>query len=156
MNNSLKLITSVIGCELVGILGTPFTVSAIPTWYAALDKPVFAPPNWIFGPTWTVLYFLMGVSFYLIWKQGLKNKQVKTATLFFLAQLGLNFIWSPIFFGLQSPLLGLLVIVALLVMIILTMQKFFSLSKVAFYLLIPYVLWVSFATLLNAAIVVLN
>ncbi len=151
-----KLIVSVVGCELVGILGTPFTISAIPGWYATLSKPSFAPPNWIFGPAWTLLYFLMGVAFYLIWRQGWKKKPVKIAGKYFLAQLGLNFIWSPIFFGLRSPLLGLGVIVALWAMIIMTMRKFYPLSRTAFYLLIPYLLWVSFATLLNAGIVVLN
>jgi tryptophan-rich sensory protein len=151
-----KLIVSVLGCELVGILGTPFTISAIPTWYAALNKPFFAPPNWIFGPTWTLLYFLMGVSFYLIWKQSFKKKNVKTAGRFFLAQLGFNFIWSPVFFGLQAPLLGLIVIISMWVLIMMTMKKFYPLSRLAFYLLVPYLLWVSFATILNAAIVVLN
>lgn len=156
MKNLLKLVVSVIGCELVGFLGTPFTISSIPTWYATLNKPFFAPPNWIFGPVWTLLYFLMGVSFYLIWKQDFKKKKVKTAGLFFLAQLTLNFIWSPIFFGLQAPLLGLIVIVAMWVLIVMTMKKFYPLSKLAYYLLVPYLLWVSFATILNAAIVMLN
>lgn len=156
MKDVLKLIVSVVGCELVGILGTPFTISAIPSWYATLNKPFFAPPNWIFGPVWTLLYLLMGVSIYLIWKLGWKKKNVKTAGIFFLSQLALNFIWSPIFFGLKTPLLGLIVIVLMWVMIVLTMRRFYPLSKLAFYLLIPYLLWVSFATLLNAAIVVLN
>lgn len=156
MKDLPKLIISVVGCELAGFLGTPFTIPAISTWYATLNKPFFAPPNWIFGPVWTLLYFLMGVAFYLIWKQGWKKNKVKMAGLFFLAQLGLNFIWSPIFFGLRAPLLGLIVIVALLVLIVMTMKKFYPLSKLAFYLLVPYLLWVSFATVLNAAIVVLN
>jgi len=155
MKNLSKLIISVIGCELVGLAGTPFTITAIPTWYATLNKPFFAPPNWLFGPAWTILYFLMGVAFYLIWKQGWKKK-TKTAGIYFLAQLGLNFIWSPIFFGLRAPLLGLVVIVAMWTLIIMTMKKFYPLSKPASYLLLPYLLWVSFATLLNTAIVVLN
>jgi benzodiazapine receptor len=156
MKNLPKLIVSVVGCELVGFLGTPFTISAITTWYATLNKPFFAPPNWIFGPVWTLLYFLMGVSFYLIWKIGWQKKKVKDAGLFFLAQLVLNFIWSPIFFGLRSPLLGLIVIVAMWTLIVMTMKKFYPLSRMAFYLLIPYLLWVSFATILNATILVLN
>lgn len=156
MKNLPKLFISVIGCELVGFLGTPFTISAIPTWYATLNKPFFAPPNWIFGPVWTTLYLLMGVAFYLILKQDWKKKRVRTAANYFLAQLGLNFIWSPIFFGLRAPLLGLIVIVAMWVLIVMTMKKFYPLSRLAFYLLVPYLLWVSFATLLNAAIVVLN
>jgi len=92
----------------------------------------------------------------LIWKQGWNKKKVKTAGMFFLAQLSLNFLWSPIFFGLKSPLLGLVVIVIMWTLILATMKKFYPLSKLAFYLLVPYLLWVSFATVLNAAIVVLN
>ncbi len=156
MKDILKLFISVVGCELVGFLGTPFTISAIPTWYATLNKPPFAPPNWIFGPVWTLLYFLMGLAFYFIWKQGLKKKKVAIAGKYFLVQLGLNFIWSPIFFGLRSPMLGLIVIVAMWTFILMTMKKFYPLSKLAFYLLIPYLLWVSFATVLNASIVILN
>lgn len=156
MRNISKLILSVIGCELIGLLGTPFTISAIPNWYATLNKPFFAPPNWIFGPVWTLLYLLMGIAFYLIWKQGWQKKKVKTAGQFFLAQLALNFIWTPIFFGLRAPLLGLIVIVAMWILIAITIKKFYPLSKSACYLLIPYLAWVSFATLLNAAIVLLN
>ena len=156
MKNLVNLVISVAGCELVGLLGTPFTISAIPTWYVTLNRPFFAPPNWLFAPAWTLLYFLMGVAFYLIWKQDWKKKRIRAAGLIFLAQLGFNFLWSPVFFGLRAPLLGLIVIIALWLLIVLTMKKFFPLSKPAFYLLVPYLLWVSFATILNAAIVVLN
>lgn len=156
MKDLVKLSCSIIGCELVGILGTPFTISAIPTWYASLNKPFFSPPNWIFGPVWVILYFLMGVSFYLILKKGWEKKEVKRAGMFFLAQLTLNFLWSPIFFGLKSPLLGLITIAGMWILIIITMKKFYPLSKLAFYLLIPYLLWVSFATVLNGAILILN
>jgi len=156
MKDLPKLIVSIIGCELVGFLGTPFTISAIPTWYATLNKPFFAPPNWIFGPVWTLLYLLMGVAFYLIWKQGWKKQKVRTAGNYFLTQLALNFIWSPIFFGLRAPLLGLIVIMTLWASIMMTIKKFYPLSRLAFYLLIPYLLWVSFASILNGAIVVLN
>jgi translocator protein len=156
MKDLPKLIVSVIGCEVVGFVGTPFTISAIPTWYSTLNKPFFAPPNWIFGPVWMLLYLFMGVAFYLIWKQGWQKKKVKTAGMFFLGQLALNFLWSPIFFGLRAPLPGLIVIGAMWVVIVMTMKKFYPLSRLAFYLLVPYLLWVSFATLLNAAIVILN
>lgn len=156
MKDKHKLIVSIIGCELVGIISSFFTISAISTWYSTLNKPSFAPPNWVFGPAWTFLYFLMGISFYLIWKQDWKKKKIKTAGIFFLIQLGLNFLWSPVFFGLRSPLLGLINIVAMWILIIITMRKFYPLSKSAFYLLVPYLLWVSFATILNAAIVLLN
>lgn len=156
MKDLQKLIASVVGCELVGFIGTPFTITAIPTWYATLTKPFFAPPNWIFGPVWTLLYLLMGISFYLIWKQGLKKKKIRTASIFFLAQLVLNFLWSLLFFGLRSPILGLIDIVTMWILIFITMRKFHPLSKLAFYLLVPYLLWVSFATILNTAIVLLN
>lgn len=156
MKDFHKFIISVISCESIGLLGIPFTVSAIPEWYSTLNKPSFAPPNWIFGPVWTLLYFLMGVAFYLIWKQNQKKKTVKTAKLFFLTQLGLNFLWSPVFFGLKAPTLGLIIIFAMLILIGVTIKKFYPLSRLASYLLLPYLLWVSFATVLNAAIVILN
>ena len=156
MKDFPKLIVSIVGCELVGLLGTPFTISAIPNWYVTLNKPFFAPPSWLFGPVWTLLYFLMGVSFFLIWRQGWQKKNVRTAGKYFLAQLALNFIWSPIFFGLRAPLLGLIVIAAMWVYIVMTIRKFYPLSSSAAYLLLPYLLWVSFATVLNAAIVILN
>lgn len=156
MKNFPKLIISIIACELVGFLGTPFTLNAIPTWYSTLEKPFFAPPNWIFGPVWTLLYFLMGVAFYLIWKQGWQKKKIRAAGKYFVVQLAINFIWSPIFFGLRSPLLGLIVIVTMWVLILTTIKKFYPISQLAAYLLVPYLLWVTFATMLNAAIVILN
>ncbi len=156
MNKFFKLLIAVIGCELVGIISTPFTLSAIPAWYSTLNKPPFSPPNWIFGPVWTILYFLMGVSAFLVWKQGLKKKQVKEALLVFLTQLFFNFIWSILFFGLHSPILGLLDIIILWVLILITIVKFHKISKLAAYLLVPYILWVSFATILNFYIWILN
>lgn len=156
MKDFPKLITSVLFCELIGVAGTPFTMAAIPTWYGTLTKPSFSPPNWLFGPVWTVLYFLMGISLYLIWKQGWKNKKIKKAIMFFLAQLTLNFLWSILFFGLRLPWLGMVDIVALWLLIAITIKKFYPLSKLASYLLIPYLVWVSFAAILNFAIVILN
>ncbi len=156
MKNLPKLIASIALCEVIGILSTPFTIAAISGWYAHLIKPSFSPPNWIFGPVWTLLYMMMGISLFLIWELGLKKKKVKTAVYYFGAQLVLNFFWSIAFFGLRSPLLGLITIVTLLALILLTMKHFYTLSKPAFYLLVPYLLWVSFATLLNVAIVILN
>ncbi len=156
MKKLTRLIGSIAICELVGILSTPFTIAAIPEWYAYLIKPPFSPPNWIFGPVWTLLYALMGVSFFLLWQLGWKKKKVQTAAYYFGAQLALNFFWSIAFFGLRSPLLGLINIIALLLFILLTMKHCYPLSKPAFYLLMPYLFWVSFATLLNGAIVLLN
>ncbi|MFZ1721479.1 MAG: TspO/MBR family protein [Microgenomates group bacterium] len=156
MKDPKKFFASIIICQLTGLLGTPFTRDTIPNWYQYLNKPFFAPPNWVFGPVWTILYFLMGVSLYLVWQQGISKKENQTALKYFAAQLGLNFLWSPIFFGLRSPGLGLIVILAMWVMIVMTIKKFYPLSKWAAYLLVPYLLWVSFATLLNAGILILN
>ena len=156
MKNLSKLFIAVIGCELVGLLSTPFTISSIPSWYAYLNKPPFSPPNWIFGPVWIMLYFLMGVSAFLIWEKGLKNKKVKRAQNYFFIQLFFNFFWSVLFFGLHFPILGLIDIVALLISILFTSRAFFAISKLASSLLLPYLLWVSFATILNIFIVILN
>lgn len=156
MKNYPRLVLSVIGCELVGILGSIFSVSAIPTWYATLNKPFFAPPNWIFGPVWTLLYLLMGISLYLIWELGWNTKKVKPSRNFFILQLALNFIWSPVFFGAQNPEAALVIIVAMWLAIVYTIRSLYPLSRTAAYLLVPYLFWVSFATVLNAAIVVLN
>ena len=156
MKNWTKLTVAVLVCELVGIFSTPFTLSAIPTWYTTLVKPFFSPPNWLFGPIWTVLYFLMGVALYFIWKQGWSKKKIKMAGTFFLIQLVLNFLCPVFFFGLRSPLLGFIDILLLLILIVITMRQFYAISKLSFYLLIPYVVWVSFATVLNGAILVLN
>ena len=156
MKNWVKLVLSIIGCELVGAIGAIFTADAIPNWYVYLNKPVFSPPNWIFGPVWTLLYMFMGIAFYLVFIKGYKKQNIKTASNYFLAQLALNFIWTPIFFGLRSPLFGLIIIIAMWILIIVTMKKFYPISKPAFYLLVPYLLWVTFATILNGAILVLN
>lgn len=156
VNRYLKFIASVTLCEAAGLLATPITTSAIPTWYATLNKPGFAPPNWLFAPVWTILFFMMGVSLYLVWSLRSKKRKSKVALGYFFVQLGLNFLWSYMFFGLRSPLFGLINIVALWILIFATIKKFYPISKTAAYLLIPYLLWVSFATLLNASILVLN
>jgi benzodiazapine receptor len=156
MKKSVRLIISIAVCEAIGLAATPFTISVIPTWYATLNKPSFSPPNWIFGPVWTILYLLMGVAAYLIWEKGLKNKKTKIALIYFLIQLVFNFFWSVFFFGLRQPLLAFIDIIFLWLAIVITMLKFYKLSKTAFYLLVPYLLWVSFATILNFSIVVLN
>ena len=156
VNNISKLLTSVIGCLAVGFLGSFATTPAIPTWYQTLNKPIFNPPNWIFGPVWTTLYILMGISLYLVWKKGFKNKKNKDAINLFLIQLGLNFIWSFIFFGFKNPQLAFVNIILLWAAIFITILKFWKISKWATYLLIPYILWVSFASILNLFIAILN
>lgn len=151
-----KLTGCIVLTEAIGLAGTPFTSAAIPTWYATLSKPFFSPPNWLFGPVWTTLYALMGISLYLVWQRGIKKPQVKQAVMVFGVQLFLNFMWSVLFFGLHSPILGLIGIFMLAATIILSMKLFYPLSKWATYLLVPYIAWVSFATLLNLAIFFLN
>jgi benzodiazapine receptor len=121
-----------------------------------LNKPSFNPPNWIFAPVWTALYILMGISAGWVWAKGFHHKWVKTGLYHFGFQLLLNGLWSIVFFGLQQPFWGLLVILTLLVVLILTIKWFKVVSKVAAILLIPYLLWVCFATLLNYKIWELN
>ncbi len=154
LSNVLKLIIAVAVSELAGIVGIFFTVSSISAWYSTLNKPVLNPPDWIFGPVWTTLYLLMGISLWLVWKSNSTEK--KKAIWLFLVQLVLNAIWSPIFFG--SHLIGnaLAVIILLWAAIVLTILIFKKISKLAAWLLVPYVLWVSFATYLNFAIWILN
>ena len=151
-----KLIVSVVACQLAGVIGSVFTTPAIPTWYAALAKPAFTPPSWLFAPAWITLYLLMGIAASLVWRVGLDQKQVRTALILFLVQLVLNALWSMAFFGLQSPLGGIIVIVLLWAAILLTILKFFRISTVAGALLVPYIAWVTFAATLNAYIYVLN
>ncbi len=152
----VKLIAAILICEFVGLLGSVFTISSITTWYAALHKPSFSPPNWLFGPVWTLLYALMGISVYLIWEKGIKKKGVKPALKIFSLQLILNFIWTILFFGLRSPLLGLIAIAVLWIAILATILKFAKLSKNAAIIMVPYILWVSFAAILNLAVWMLN
>jgi len=151
----LKLATSVILCQLAGFLGSLFTTPAIPTWYATLSKPFFTPPNWIFSPVWISLFVLMGISLFFVWRKQ-DHLPVKTALIFFFIQLILNIFWSAAFFGLRSPLLGLMDIVLLWIAILFTIKNFLKVSKFAGALLIPYLLWVSFAALLNFALWILN
>lgn len=151
-----RLVVSIVACQSAGLIGSIFTMSAIPTWYATLQKPSFTPPNWLFAPAWVTLYILMGISAFLIWRRGLDDRRTRMALIVFLIQLILNALWSIAFFGLESPLYGVIVIVALWVAILVTLLRFFRISRVAGILLIPYILWVSFASALNMAIFVLN
>lgn len=146
-----KLIFSIFLCELAGIIGGLFTSQAIPTWYADLEKPFFNPPSWIFGPVWIVLYALMGISIYLIWKKTTKGPFV-----LFWIHLFFNATWSIVFFGLKNPGLAFLNILIIWILILVLMIKFWKINKYSTYLLIPYFLWVSFASILNYFIWYLN
>jgi benzodiazapine receptor len=151
----VRLLEAVSISVLAGAIGSIFTISAIPTWYAGLNKPFFSLPNWLFAPVWTVLYILMGLALYLFW-QTESTQEKKSGNLFFFTQLVLNALWSIVFFGLHSPLGGVGVIVLLWVMILLTIVSFSRVSKLASYLLWPYLAWVTFASALNIAVAVLN
>ncbi len=126
------------------------------SWYATIQKPSFTPPSWVFGPVWTVLYLLMGVAAWLVWQEGLRFRAVRISLIWFLVQLALNALWSPVFFGLHRIGLALLVLVLLWVAIAVTMHHFFRVSRPAGWLLVPYLLWVSFAAALNISIWALN
>lgn len=154
--NISRLAASVGLCFLAAFAGSIITLPSIPAWYAGLNKPFFSPPNWIFGPVWTVLYLLMGIALYLIWNKGLKNKNVRWAAKIFLVQLALNFAWSLMFFGFHSPLMAFLIIIVLWAMIVYAIYLFNKLSSLAALLLLPYILWVSFALILNLFIAILN
>ena len=156
LNEILKLVVSIIICQLAGFIGSIFTTPAIPGWYAALVKPTFTPPNWVFAPVWTSLYLLMGISAFLVWRKGLDNHLVDSGLRIFILQLFLNTLWSFLFFGLKFPFLGFLEIVLLWVAILLAILSFFRVSKLAGILLLPYILWVSFAIILNFSIWRLN
>lgn len=153
MSKYFRLLLFIIGSELVGILGSVFTINSIPTWYVTLNKPFFSPPNWLFGPVWTILYALIGISAFLIYESKKNNRK---ALKVFAIQMALNFIWTPMFFGLKDLSLAFVVIVAMWYYIFLTIKAFAKINKTASYLLYPYLAWVSFASLLNFSIWILN
>jgi translocator protein len=149
----LKLVVALGICFVPAAIGSFFPPGA---WYEALNKPVYHPPNWVFGPVWTVLYAMQGVALYLVWRQGLARRSVRVAAVVFLVQLGLNALWTPVFFGAQSIGGALAVIVVLWLAILLTLERFRRVSVAAALLLVPYLLWVSFAAVLNIHLWALN
>jgi len=149
-----KLVASVLICQMTGLIGALFTTPAIATWYVGITKPSFNPPNWIFGPVWTILYLLMGLSLYLVWSQGFEKNKMRMGV--FGAQLGLNVVWSVLFFGMGNFGAAFVEILALWVAIAATIVVFYKTSKKASLMLVPYICWVSFAALLNFAIWRLN
>ena len=156
MKNIIRLLITILICEGAGIIGSIFTTSSINTWYTGIIKPSFNPPNWIFGPVWTILFLMMGISLYLIWLKKLSGSNVKGVITIFGFQLALNILWSVLFFGLHLPLWALIDLALLWLVILLTIIKFYPLSRWAAWLMIPYILWVSFAGILNFFIVRLN
>jgi tryptophan-rich sensory protein len=152
----INIIVWVIICLAVSILGGLFSKDSLYDWYNELEKPEFTPPDWAFGVVWPVLYILMGISASIVWQQGIHRKEVKTAVIIFFVQLFLNLLWTPIFFGLHLIGLALVEITFLWCAIFLTIVAFWKVKRLAALLLIPYILWVTFAVVLNASLFKLN
>ncbi len=157
MQKYVRIAVVVITCMLVGYLSGIVTRESVTTWYPTLEKPFFNPPNWVFAPVWSLLYVMMGVAGGMVWSQLETNeKAVKKGFMYFLIQLALNALWSYIFFGLHNLFLALVEIVLLWLMIYETWFIFRGINKKAGWLMVPYLVWVSFATVLNAAVWWLN
>jgi tryptophan-rich sensory protein len=156
MKKALRALVSILICECAGIIGSVFTTPSIPGWYAALAKPPFNPPNWIFAPVWTALYAMMGISAYLVYENGIRKKEVRKALAVFTMQLILNTLWSIVFFGAHMMFAAIIVILFLWAMILVSILLFHRISRAAAYLLVPYILWVTFATVLNISLYTLN
>ena len=158
--NVKSIVRLIVACGVslsAGAIGAlVVTGDGFAAWYSTIQKPSFTPPNWVFGPAWTTLYVLMGVAAFLVWQKGLRSRAVRIALAWFLGQLALNALWTPVFFGLRRVGLALVVIVLLWVAIVITMSYVARVSRVAAVLLAPYLVWVSFATVLNASIWWLN
>jgi translocator protein len=152
----LKIVVSIVACFAAAGIGSLFTVKAIPIWYAKLKKPRYTPPNWAFGPVWTALYILMGISVFLVWQKGLDTNGVLLAFIIFWVQLLLNVLWSIIFFGMKSKGGGVIAIIVLWLLILATMVTSFGISGWAGALLIPYIVWVTIASYLNIGVWRLN
>jgi len=155
MKKILKLLVSIFIPLLVGFLSSFFTSSSVNSWFLTINKPFFNPPSFVFAPVWTALYILIGLSFYLVWEKNF-GKEKRQVIGIYSIQLFLNFTWSLLFFGLKSPFFALVDIVLLLIVIIVNIVICYKVSRKAAYLLIPYLLWVSFATILNFSIFILN
>ena len=155
INNFTKLLLSILPPLAVGAIAGFFTSKAIPGWYASLNQPSFNPPNWIFGPVWTTLYILMGISLFIIWQLPSTEIRKQSIRIYWI-QLILNFIWSFLFFYFKNIGLALIEIVILWLSIILMLRLFYQAKPMASYLNLPYILWVSFATALNISYYILN
>lgn len=156
MSNAIKLLVAVAVPLAIGGLSGFATARGVDTWYPTLAKPSFNPPAWVFGPTWTVLYILMGVALFLVWRQGLDTPGVRLALIVFAVQLVLNALWSILFFGMQSPAWAFAEILVLWLAIVATLWAFWRVAPAAGWLLVPYLAWVSFAAVLNGSIWILN
>jgi len=151
-----KLVFSILICESTGIVSSLISQAAMNSWFAALAKPSWNPPSYLFAPVWTSLYLLMAIALWLVWKSSAPHLQKKRALSLFAIQLFLNFWWSIIFFKFHSPLFAFVDIVLMNIFIILTIFNFATISRLAAWLLVPYISWVFFASLLNYTIWRLN
>ena len=156
MIESIKLIFSIAVCQAAGIIASIFTRESVGTWYKFINKPSFNPPDWLFGPVWIILYVLMGISLYLVWKKGIGFREVQYSLGIFLIQLVTNSLWSFVFFGSRSIGGGLIVITILWILILFTILSFYKISTISAFILIPYLLWVTYAAILNISIWQLN
>lgn len=154
-NDWRVLVRSVLLCELAGVVPALLTADDVATWYPTLARPAFTPPDWVFGPVWTTLYLLMGVALYLTWRSD-RGRERRVALSVFGVQLALNATWTLVFFGAHAIFGGLVVIAALLAAILATIGAFARIDRRAAALLLPYLLWVGFATVLNYEIWRLN
>lgn len=154
--NFLRLIGCIAICQAAGIIGSIFTAQSVRTWYTTLQKPAFSPPNWLFAPVWITLYTMMGIALYLVWRKSESTDVPSVVFIVFAVQLGLNALWSFVFFGLRSPFWGVVEITMLWLAIITVIILFWKVSQYAALLLVPYLLWVSFAALLNFSLWRLN
>lgn len=151
-----KLGAALVLPQLAGVIGSAFTIPSVQTWYVTLVRPAIAPPSLVFAPVWTTLFLLMGIAAFLVWRKGWNRKGVRIALTLFLVQLVLNTLWSVLFFGLHSIGGALIEISILWVAIVATMVAFAKVSRVAVWLLVPYILWVSFAAYLTYSYWILN
>ena len=156
MKNVYKLIIAIAIPLAIGSISGYLTATSVNGWFVTLNKPFFNPPKWLFAPVWTVLYIMMGISFYIIWKSHAKLEKRYTGYTYYWLQLALNFMWSLLFFYFQRPDLALIDIILLFIMIASTIFSFRKISKTAAWLLVPYLCWVAFATALNFQIWRLN
>jgi translocator protein len=152
----LILLGFIVACNLAGSIGSIATYPNIPGWYATLQKPFFTPPNWLFGPVWTTLFTLMGISLFIIWEKTGLRKKGTAAFRAFLLQMGLNILWSFLFFGMRSPLYGLIGIIPMWLAILYMILQYWKIDRRAAWMMVPYIAWVTIATALNFSVLLLN
>lgn len=156
MKSALRLVACLVLCYGIAAVGGWSTIPNIPTWYAGLAKPAWTPPNWVFPIAWNTLYGLIALSLWLLWDRTPASPQRSRALALFLAQLTLNALWSPVFFALHYVWLGLAIILGMIVLVVLTIRTAWGIKRPAAWLLVPYLMWISYASTLNAGIGIMN